>query len=426
MLQIQRKFVCLAVLALISGSCASPGATWIERGKGYFARGNFYQAFYCLQAARAEGDDGPEVQKLYWPYRIAYLMKRAQMRVFANEDSLALEDLAKVLAVEPDHETAKRWVHKAKTKLAAAAVVRGDSAMFEDDLETALVAYHEALTFRPGYPLAKEGLQRVADAWEKRRAKASDRYIAGVRALAEQLFGQTEYHMLIALEADPTHENAESSRAEAAVRLHEIRFQRAKEMQDKGHYGAAMIDYQWVQKQDAEFPGVADRIAQCEVEVAAQQLAEEGELALFRGDYEKARELIDQAFEKSASERLKYNELLLLTRDKEYGDKYVAAKDLQFQGFYEEAAERYASIDADYPGFLDVKARMDDLRASIDLAKESYDLGVAAEEAGKSDEALEHYEDAELHYAKYSDLGARLQRLRAARDTDSEAKSESQ
>ena len=72
------------VLFAFLPACASE-SNWIERGKTHFSKGEFYQAFYCLHAARAEGYDSADIEEVYWPFRIAYLLKRAQKRVFASE-----------------------------------------------------------------------------------------------------------------------------------------------------------------------------------------------------------------------------------------------------------------------------------------------------------------------------------------------------
>ena len=232
-----------------------------------------------------------------------------------------------------------------------------------------------------------------------------------MRALAEQLFSQTRYHMLIAIEADPTLEIARATRQEADERLCEIRFANALEMQASGHYRAALREFLSVEAEHPEHEGLAERLDVVKREVEASKLGRQGEVALFRGDYAKARELIDRAFELSSAERARYNDLLLLTREREFDEKYIAAKDLEFNGDLLEAVERYREIDAEMSGFLDVKARLFDLEASIDAATVSYQAGVAAETAGKSDEARAHYEDAALHYPGFRDIEARLRRL---------------
>ncbi|MCA8942173.1 MAG: hypothetical protein KDB80_06390 [Planctomycetes bacterium] len=402
---------------MLLAACSS-SADLVVQSKEQFRKGNFYQAFYALQSARAAGYRSEELDRLYQPYRQAFLLKRAQRRVFDNEDALALQDLAQVLAVDPDNPIAVLWTRKAKEKLARRSTDRGDRAVANGDLEVGLLAYHEALEFVPGYPDAQDGISGVVATWQKRRDKAESRYLEGVRALAEDLFAQTEYHMLIALDADPEHEAAKRSKREAVERLHEIRFEKAVQAIESGHYNAALHDLEQVKRESPDYPGLDARIAEAEREIEAETLATKGERALFRGEYEKARESIDAAFELSRRERPRYNDLLLMTRDREYGDKYVVAKDAELQGRLEDAVARYRKIEEEYSGFLDVAARISDLQASIDLATEAYDAGAKAEEEGNLDQAIEKFADAALLYPKFRDVKARLEGLRQRRENE--------
>lgn len=402
---------CALVLGL--SSCAS-GPSWVERGKEYYLTGNFYQAFHCLRSAKAEGADSREVNNLYRNYRIAYLLKRAQLSIFANQDVRALEDLAKVRAVDPDNKIAAMWSRRAREKLARIATASADEKVKDGDLEGALLDYHEALGHVAGFSDAEEGISNVSAEWRRRREKANDKYLDGVRALADQLFSQTRYHMLIALVADPTMDNAERSKLEAERQLRRERFERVQGMIDEGYYGVALHECQALAEVDPELPDIDVLIAQLTREVEAADFARAGQRKLYSGDYAEARALFDKAFDASVSEKVRYNDLLLATREREFEDRYVLAKDQELQGDLVAAVASYKEIDEEMPAFLDVKARLNNLEAAIALATEAYDAGLEAEAAKDGATAIEKYSEALLYYPGFRDAAERVDRLRQA------------
>lgn len=399
-------------LALALAGCGS-SESWLARSRSHFNTGNFYQAYYSLQKARSEGESKYEVEKLERVYRTAFLMQRARNHIFDNDDLLALEDLSKVLAIDPDYGAALALQQKARSKLAREAVVRGKAALEAGDLETSLVEYHQALTYQPGQADAEAGIVEVAAEWTRLRNKAQSRYLEGVRALADQLFAQTQYQMLIALEADPTFGAAESSKAEASMAIAERNMVRAREMEQRGFWSGALREYTRISERHPELEGLTERLAVAEREVEAAAIGRKGEMAMFRGDYAKARALINEAFEKSVEARSIYNDLLIQLREREFDERYVAARDHELQGRYAEAVTVFAEIEEGFSGFRDVKARLDNLRATVELAEEYYATGVAAEAAGELAAAKQAFEDAALHYPEYKDLQERLRRVKA-------------
>jgi tetratricopeptide (TPR) repeat protein len=403
----------LLAASVLLGGCGV-AASYREASEAALRRGDFRNAYQNIQLAREEAPDDPEIQRMYWELRKALLLDNARQYVFRDEDERALEELAKVLAVDPTNPIALRWREKAVLKLADRSTAFGVEAFRGGDLETALRSYHEALTYLPGHAPAEAGLRELAEDWQKRRAKAQDHYLDGVRALARQLFHQTRYQMLVALESDPTLDRAEDAKVKAARRLAEERFSKAKDMERRGYYEVALREYRAVADVLHDAPDLADRIARSEREVDAKKLGDEGVVALHRGDYETARRCLDEAFEKSVEQRPHYSDLLLRVRERELEHRYTLARDIEMQGTYEDAVVAYAAIVESAPdGFLDVLTRLGDLRTAIEMATKAYDAGAAAEAAGDFDQALEQFRDAAVYYPKFRDVGERLERLRA-------------
>lgn len=154
------------------------------------------------------------------------------------------------------------------------------------------------------------------------------------------------------------------------------------------------------------------RIAVLSREVEALRLAGRGELEVLRGDHAAARDLLERAFDMSTFERDTINEKLILVQEREVERRYRDAKDLELQGRYEDALADYRVIDEAMPGYLDVRARINQLEEGLAEAERSYRAGVEAEERGEIDAAIEAFADTILFLPGYKDARERLARLR--------------
>jgi tetratricopeptide (TPR) repeat protein len=350
---------------------------------------------------------------MYWQARKAWLLSVAQEHVFRDEDLQALATLEQVRALDPENEIARQWEQKAREKLGERYATRGDEALFGGDLEAALLAYNEALRFVPRHPGAVDGLQKVDAEWRRRRSVAQERYLEGVRALAEQLFAQTEYHMFIALDNDPSFERAERRREYARRRLAEERVERARELEQDQFFGAALKEYEAAAAVLADRPELADRVARMRTEVEVQDMIRRGELAVLRGDFPAGRKHLEQAYERSQASRAEIADLLLVAKEREFEDRYLRAKDLELEHEYTAALEAFRKIDAEWPGYQDVRARISGIESALQLAGDSFAKGKAAEDAGDLPAAIQHYKDALLYVPGYQDLDAKIRELSA-------------
>ena len=234
-----------------------------------------------------------------------------------------------------------------------------------------------------------------------------------MRTFADQHFGRAKYHMGIALAADPSLDLAREPAAIAARNLAEARYRGAHRMEDDGFCEPALREYEALAEDYPALPGLADRIVSTRREVEAQRLAESGELAVFRGEFTRARGLLEQAYDMSESQRDSISEKLDLVRERELEHRYLLAKDLELQQHYEQALAEYRAIDKEDPGFEDVLARTSQLEASIEEAGKFYEAGLEAEKNGEIEAAIEGFVDALLFYPGYKDAAERLAKLRS-------------
>lgn len=403
---------CVASLAL--SSCRStPDA--VDRSREYYTAANYYQSFQELADERESNPGDPMIEREYQRARIAFLLERAQEDVFREREPLAIRNLQQALTLDPDNEVAKRWLDKALHKLAKRTAAAGDQQRERGNLEEALKLYSEALRYVPDHAGATEGVALVRVDWASRRSKANTRYLQGVRALAEQLFGQTWYQMGIALEKDPGLANARTSQQTAQRRLIEHRYEMAKQMERDGYYAASLKEYQACAKLMPDLEGIADGIARMERETKAEDLARQGEHKMMRNEFEEARKLLEQAWEISVVERAAMSEMLVALNERAMQDLYGKALDLEYQHQKEKALALFKKVDEGMPeGFKDVKARISSLESDLAVAGRALMRGLEAEKAGDQAAALDAYQEALLVYPGYEQLDAKVAELKKA------------
>lgn len=409
-----------AVLALAWG-CASPSVQLTAAAEAY-EKADYYQAYRAIERAREEFPSDPEVEAAYWRIRQAYLLSEGQRLVFSGDEQFALDHFEMVLALDPDHEIALRWKDKALRKLATRAAQEGERLLRRgsDGLDPALRAFDRALRYDPSNRLAREGLEKLRTTWAETQEEARGHYLAGLRALGQHEYFRTRYHLDLALERDPTLTEARDPAMVAARQLAAERLAAARAMEEQGYFAAALQEYVEIERRHENTVGIdheelAARMARAETEVKAARMADEGEMLVFRGEFAKAREVLEEAFAMTTRQKEAIAERLLLVRERELDARYVAAADLELQNLLDQSVAAYVAIEEDVPGFRDVRARIADLQLRIDEAEKAYAAGVAAQDAGDLDAAIQAFGDVQLFWKGFADSAKRLEALRAQR-----------
>ncbi len=402
----------ICAVATLLCACGS-GRARLRSSEQYYERANYYQAYKEAELARDLDPDDREIDRQYWKTRTASMLERGQELVFFDRDREALQEFERVLVTEPENRIALRWIEKTKGKLADAAAQRGVEALMAEDLEGALLAFNEALSTVQNQPEALAGLKSVEEIWTKRRGKAKDAYLEGVRALAERLFAQTEYRMLIALRNDPGLEEAKAPQRMAQERLAERRYEEAQAIEKARRFGAALKEYTDIATSAPDLPGLTQRIEAMKVEVDVEAKMREAELMILRGQHDAATEILKACYEKTVASKGEVSEVMLLARERGFEARYLGAKDLELRNDYAGALTAYQAIATDWPGYRDVAARISGLSASIELATKAYDSAVEAEGKGDLKRAIDQFTEALLYHPGFRDAERRIRELRA-------------
>ncbi len=424
-MKIVRSFlpVCCAVsFALLS--CSASSSSVLDETRVYLDEYNIGMAYLTIEKAYERNPSDKDIEATFWKVRKLFLLKHGQHQVFQQRELEGLAVLEKVLTLDADNSIALEWIEKAKLKLAKRAVNTGEEHQVAGRLKEALKSYQAALEYVPGFSDAIKGKKQLADVWGSRQEKAQGSYTEGLRALSDHKYRQTGYHMGIALEKDPGLAKAEPPRDLAHLRRAEERFLQAREWVDEGYFAPALAEFKLLL---GKMPGRDDELkalmADMQQEVKARELQEKGEMAVFRGEFAEARELLLEAFELSESNRSEISDSLLFVSERELEYRYLVAKDSEFQGDLEKALGLYVAIEEDMiPGMEatklgDLKARIGGLQSTIVEAQKSFDAGEAAEARNDIEAAIESYQEALDVFPGYRNLKVRIEKLEAAKST---------
>ncbi|MHC5064637.1 MAG: hypothetical protein ACYTG5_11765 [Planctomycetota bacterium] len=404
----------IAIYACFLQLAACTVSDTMRESEEYLDDANYHQAYWAMEAARRENPNDPTIEKRFWELRVIYLLAQAREMVFHNRDTEALHILERVLVLDPENPTAYVWIRKAKSKLAKQAIDEGILRSKRGELSAALRSYNEALTYQPEDPEALKGIEELDAIWAERRELAQERFMQGVRAMAEQQYKQTKYQMENALDQDPSLDRAKLQKDRAMRRLAEQRHMEAVDMESAGFFAPALSNYIFVRTVIPDWEGIDDSIARLEAEVKAIELADQGEMAVLRGDFEAAHKLLEEAFETCTFSKLTIGEKLELVRDRELRNQYMDARDLELEFHYEEALTAFKAIaESASGGYEDVLSRINDLEAAIAAAEAGHAAGLEAEEAEDLPAAIEQYQEVLIHYPGYKDLEERIRELQA-------------
>jgi tetratricopeptide (TPR) repeat protein len=410
-ISMRRAAPAVVVLVLFLAACGTPSA--LRRAQKAWDEANYLKANLLAEEALEQNPDDARVRAFHRKARLRGLTALGQRLVFQDRDDLAIEVLERALEIEPYDFYAQEWINKAKVKLAQRYAREASGMVGGGRLDEALATYQKAIEYDPGNVDAREGLEQVAAAWAGKQDKARDHFLRGLRARADGAFDMALYHFRIAAEQDPTNEEARAMLGELRDRIGTARFDEGLREEEAGAYRAALLDYEAAAELLPDDEDLKQRIALCRREVEAENLRAEGEVLLFRGEFQVAREKLQRAYQLTSRQKIEVQDLLVVAREREADERYRMARDLELQERLDEALAAFRALDEEFPGFLDTRAMITRLETAIEIATTSYQQGREAEDRGQLDDALSHYIDAVIAWPSYEDVAERIERLRA-------------
>jgi tetratricopeptide (TPR) repeat protein len=399
-------------------ACATRSA--VDDSRHHAELGDPLRAYLVLEELRSEqlasrGEVDPELEQEHRRAYLAFVLARAQERVYQEQEELALGDLAELQAMEPGYPGIEPLRERALKKRAARYVESGKEDLRGKEYVHALTHFQQALVIDPQNEAASLGIKAVFEATERMSKRAREQFLEAVRKLPELRFPEVQWHASNALHNTPQATEAKSLQERARRENAQAAVARAQAAEANGMYGAALVEYRNAQRLDAALPGLADAVAAMERELQAAVLVDKAQMAMHSARFDAAHELLGEAFELSLMARNDIAQLVQQARRMQGEHEYRAARDLEVLGKKAEALAAYEALHKQWPdGIEDEQARIEGLQADIDGANREWAAAEAAEQAGDAAKALDHYRSAERFYPGFKDAKARIERLRAA------------
>lgn len=406
----------LPVLLLVA--CATRSA--IEESRASARLGDYNRAFIVLDDMRRQQlADGGEVDaELAAAHRqawMAFLLHRAEERIFQEREDAALADLAELEGLQADYHGIQGLRDRAKLKKARRIIGRGEDSLVRKDYAQALACFLESEAIVPGLEDAAKGIKAVREATDRLTQRGQEQFLEAVRKLPEFRFIEVQWHASNVINNTPDRDEAKSLEEKARRENAQQAMARGKACEIDARFGAALLEYKAAKLLDPGVPGVEAAIAAMTKEQKAAVLIEKAQIDMRAGRFDAAREHLGEAFELSLMARNDIGALVLETKRLEGERRYQEARDLEVLGKKAEALAAFEALAKNWPdGYSDEKARIDSLRVDLEGAQKEWAEAEAAEAAKDLPKALEHYENSERYYPKWKDGKQRIERLRAA------------
>lgn len=409
---------------LLAGALSACRSAEEERDVTYYVQhGRYEKALELAKEELARRPDDPEAQELLLQTQVASTMGRGRKALFAGQEEVALQLFYQALALDPQNPHAATWIRKTRNQLADRWLDRAQGLSIETELEEAQLAYEKVLEYvlpdeaggDPGRVAevrdqARLGLARVLLRMNYRAGQSESYYRAGLHAFREWLLQEARTNFEKAEKFADTDFGAER-RARVEEMLAQERLFQARELEAVGFYFAARNEYRLVLLIDPENPAAQAGLDRMDRETRSARKMSEAEMGMLRGEYERAREPLEEA---KALTRAQVDRLSVLEwqiEDARLRGIYEVAVDLERDYRYPEAIEAYDRLLVETEFYEDAVARRNALQWLVQSAEELY----AKAEAAQTDEERFQYlwEIQSVVWPEYRDVEERLASLGA-------------
>lgn len=427
-MSVKRFFTVGYVLILGLASCAGSSQA-LEKSAFLAARNSYFQAYRVIANASKTYPRDAEVERIFWIRRRDYLLEKGRDLIYNEREQAAIDVFHVVFQIEKDSPVAMGWIMRARLKLAEREVKIGDIMIHEGRLEEAMVHFNKAMTYVPEYPPARAGDKAVKEHYQKRTEKAVEHYKLGSRARGEYppRYNLSRYHSEIALNMDSSLSRAERLKRSSIRQIAQDRVRAAEKAEEKSFHSAALTEYKAVKLIMPEYEGIDEKIAILEKEVKARKMCRDAEMILRKAEFDRADELLAKAFDEAVSGDVKaiINGVMMSSKQRRYKEAFLKARDLELDWNLEKSLTGYEAIEKvfknDYPptheeyeeGFEGVRARIREVKSTIEEATDAFNKGELAEKDGKLKEAIDHFGESVAVYPGFKDLESRITKLRA-------------
>jgi len=413
----------LPLLGLFLLAGCSTGSV-LEQSQAAERRGDWQRAFSVIneeyQTQSEQGAVDEALAQRHERLKREALRDRAQTLIFREREDEAMTLLDELASLDPDFRDLDKLRLHAKRKQAKALADAGDRLLSEQEFQLAMEKYLESQRVDASLDFATTGIERVKEELARMDAVAQRQFLQAVRKYPEFRHVEVAWHADAVIRNSPDLEderraNALRLRDQARVERARATFAEAEASADEDKFGAALVLYRQALQLDPEFEEAKAGVDKMNEELAALGLIESAQLIMRNGGFEKAQEMLKQAFEMSQLSRGAISELMIENRRLQAGAEYRAARDFEVMGKKAEAVAAFEALLAKWPdGFEDEAARIDALKIDIAGAAAEWQAALDAEAAGDLEKAIGHYRDAQRFYKAWRDADAEIARIQRA------------
>ena len=415
---IAMKIAALTLLTLLPlAACrATDTGTEAHTVRYLVAQGEYKDALRQAHEAWLLAPDDAAADEDYRFASVALLLERGRRATFEDHDEQALKDFEQALELAPDSHEAQSWVYKTRTKLSDRWYRLARDRHASDRLFDAADAYEKALDYDSDNMDALQGLYRVGMQLAHREGLAKDYYNEGLEALRDVKLeiarSRFDYADKYSTEEDSRGESrAAKRRREVDTALAQRFVASALDLEEQGYFAAARGEYRIALTRDPDNRAAKEGYARMQNEAQVLEVYKAGEMAIRRGEFDNAVEILQAGRSQTAVQQDRFDELLGEIDDLRTKAAYEQGLNYEHDFRLNEAAQVYRDILAERDFYEDVRARLTSVEELIAQVEELY----ASLDGLEGEELEATLTKIELLWPEYRDVEQRLESLRAER-----------
>ncbi len=377
-----------------------------------------YEEAVRVAKERHDKDPGNEQAELrYRQASVAYLMEMGRRATFADRDEEALEFFEQALALDPEATTIDAWLAKTHTKLSERWLERALQLHAQGNLEGAVEAYEVALSHTPGHIAATRGMMEATLQINHRKGLAADYYNQGVRTLRDYWLERSLRSFAAVKKYQPdTSTQVDKRRGQVESFLAEERATVAAALENDGLYDAARNEYRLSLALDPDHAGARAGFDRMDREAKATEVLRDARMSVLRGDYAKARELVEEGRQMTELQEEAFQGVLTEIEEDRVEKLYQAALSLEKDYRYRAAIRAYTGLLAEVQYYKDALARKQTLEHYVERVPRYYAEAEAEEDLEVKLGLFRAARDLWPEYEDVEDRVAELEKQLAERD----------
>jgi tetratricopeptide (TPR) repeat protein len=407
----------LALVLILTAGCQAREVRGEERVAAAVQHGRYGEALTEARRLAEQRPGDARTAALLRDAELAYVLDQGRTEVFRGDLGRALEHFEEARALAPGHQTVENWIGKTRAQLANQWLDRAAAATGPDHLDKSEEAYEKVLAFDPDNEDGKRGLAQVLLLKNYRAGMSKTYFDDGLSSFRRLLLEQARRSFQVSnryRENDPASTRAE----EVEQMIAEERLAQALDLEANGLYFAARNEYRLVLLVDPENAEARAGLDRMDRESRAMQSMSEADMAVRRGAFEQAEEVLERASVLTDAQEDGVSLLRSNIEDRRLEDLYGEAASLTEDYRYPDAVAVYEQLLARAPDFRDAARRKETLQEFIKLAEEFYAKALDAPDDRIAEEWLRAIE---LTWPEYKDVAERLAAIELRRPAVPEA-----